>query len=131
MAGTEYTMPRAELDKPAKLLIVVAPFYRDIADNMIAGATAEIEATGATYDLIEVPGIAGTTVWTFSDLAAGDRVFIHINRWEYSNANQIQLQRGDGSPILTFPTLVSGGSTIFWNGTRWIAHIVTASVTVP
>jgi 6,7-dimethyl-8-ribityllumazine synthase len=56
MAGTEYTMPRADLDKPAKLLIAVAPFYRDIADNLIAGAIAEIDATGATYDLIEVPG---------------------------------------------------------------------------
>ncbi|MFD0857631.1 6,7-dimethyl-8-ribityllumazine synthase [Roseovarius aquimarinus] len=56
MAGTEYTMPRAELDKPAKLLIAVAPFYRDIADNLIKGAVAEIEATGATFDLIEVPG---------------------------------------------------------------------------
>lgn len=56
MASTEYTMPRAEFDKPVKLLIVVAPFYRDIADNLIAGAKAEIEATGGTYDLIEVPG---------------------------------------------------------------------------
>ncbi|WP_371228775.1 6,7-dimethyl-8-ribityllumazine synthase [Roseovarius sp. 2305UL8-3] len=56
MAGTEYTMPRAEFDKPVKLLIVVAPFYRDLADQLIAGATAEIEATGATYELIEVPG---------------------------------------------------------------------------
>ena len=56
MADTEYTLPRAELDKPVKLLIVVAPFYRDIADQMIAGATAEIEATGGIYDLIEVPG---------------------------------------------------------------------------
>ncbi len=56
MASTEYTMPRASFDKPVKLLIVVAPFYRDIADNLIAGAKAEIEATGGTYDLIEVPG---------------------------------------------------------------------------
>lgn len=56
MASTEYTLPRAEFDKPAKLLIVVAPFYRDIADNLIAGAKAEIEATGATWDLVEVPG---------------------------------------------------------------------------
>jgi 6,7-dimethyl-8-ribityllumazine synthase len=56
MAATEYTMPRAELNKPAKLLIAVAPFYRDIANNLIAGAVAEIEATGATYDLVEVPG---------------------------------------------------------------------------
>lgn len=56
MAGTEYTLPRAEFDKPVKLLIVVAPFYRDIADMMIAGAKAEIEATSGTWDLVEVPG---------------------------------------------------------------------------
>ena len=56
MAGTEYTLPRAEFDKPVKLLIVAAPFYRDIADNLIAGAVAEIEASGGTYELVEVPG---------------------------------------------------------------------------
>ncbi len=56
MAQTEYTLPRPSFDKPVKLLIVVAPFYRDIADGLIAGARAEIEAAGATHDLIEVPG---------------------------------------------------------------------------
>ena len=56
MAEKEYSLPRAEFDKPVKLLIVVAPFYRDIADNLIAGAKSEIEATGAKWDLVEVPG---------------------------------------------------------------------------
>jgi 6,7-dimethyl-8-ribityllumazine synthase len=56
MAGHEYTLPRAEFDRAVKLLIVVAPFYRDIADNLIAGAVAEIGATGATYEIAEVPG---------------------------------------------------------------------------
>ncbi len=56
MAGSEYTMPSATFDKPVKLLIVVAPFYRDLADQMIAGASAEIEAVGGTYDVTEVPG---------------------------------------------------------------------------
>ncbi|SDI52958.1 6,7-dimethyl-8-ribityllumazine synthase [Lutimaribacter saemankumensis] len=58
MAGSEthYTLPRASFDKPVKLLIVVAPYYKDIADNMIAGATAEIEAAGGTWDIVEVPG---------------------------------------------------------------------------
>ena len=56
MADTEYSLPRATFDKPVKLLIVVAPFYRDIADNLIAGAKAEIEASGATWDIVEVPG---------------------------------------------------------------------------
>ncbi|OED47010.1 6,7-dimethyl-8-ribityllumazine synthase [Rhodobacteraceae bacterium (ex Bugula neritina AB1)] len=58
MAGheTHYIMPRAEFDKPVKLLIVVSPYYKDIADNLVAGAAAEIEAAGATYELIQVPG---------------------------------------------------------------------------
>ncbi|MEM8774724.1 MAG: 6,7-dimethyl-8-ribityllumazine synthase [Pseudomonadota bacterium] len=56
MAEKEYTLPRVELDKPTKLLIVVAPFYRDIADQLIAGAKAEIEASGGTWELVEVPG---------------------------------------------------------------------------
>ena len=58
MAGSEthYTLARPILEKPTKLLIVVAPYYRDIADDLIAGAKGEIEAVGATWDLVEVPG---------------------------------------------------------------------------
>ena len=56
MAQTEYTLPRPAFDKPVKLLIVVAPFYRDIADMLIEGATAEIAAAGGTHELAEVPG---------------------------------------------------------------------------
>lgn len=56
MAGTEYTLPRPDFDAPVKLLIVVAPFYRDIADMLIKGATAEIEAAGGTHEIVEVPG---------------------------------------------------------------------------
>src|SRR6056297_2766993 len=56
MAEKEYTLPRASFDAPVKLLIVVAPFYRDIADQLITGATAEIEASGGTWTIEEVPG---------------------------------------------------------------------------
>lgn len=58
MAGheTHYTLPRAAFDKPVKLLIVVAPYYKDIADDLVAGAKAEIEAVGGSWDLVEVPG---------------------------------------------------------------------------
>lgn len=58
MAGHEqhYILPRAEFKAPVKLLIVVSPYYKDIADNMIAGAIAEIEAVGGTYEIAEVPG---------------------------------------------------------------------------
>ncbi|MEM1431358.1 MAG: 6,7-dimethyl-8-ribityllumazine synthase [Pseudomonadota bacterium] len=58
MAGeSHYTLPRPSFEAPApKLALVVAPYYRDIADHLIAGATAEIEATGGTHEVIEVPG---------------------------------------------------------------------------
>lgn len=57
MAGpTHYELPRPEFAKPVKLLIVVSPYYKDIADNLVAGAKAEIEAAGGTWDLVEVPG---------------------------------------------------------------------------
>ena len=55
-AESHYILPRPSFDKPVKLLIVVAPYYRDIADNLLTGARAEIEAAGATFDVIEVPG---------------------------------------------------------------------------
>ena len=56
MAETDHTLPRPTFDEPVKLLIVVAPFYRDLADNLIAGARAEIEAAGGTHEVVEVPG---------------------------------------------------------------------------
>ncbi|MGR3363013.1 MAG: 6,7-dimethyl-8-ribityllumazine synthase [Maritimibacter harenae] len=58
MAGSEthYTLPRPSFDEDVKILIVVAPYYRDIADDLIAGAKAEIEAVGAEWELVEVPG---------------------------------------------------------------------------
>jgi 6,7-dimethyl-8-ribityllumazine synthase len=39
-----------------KALIVVAPYYKDIADDLVAGATAVLEQAGATWDIVEVPG---------------------------------------------------------------------------
>ena len=51
-----YVLPRPDFDRPVKILIVVAPYYRDIADQLIAGAQAEIEAAGGIWELAEVPG---------------------------------------------------------------------------
>jgi 6,7-dimethyl-8-ribityllumazine synthase len=57
MAGaSHYTLPLPSFDRPVKALIVVAPYYRDVADHLIAGARATLEAAGATHELIEVPG---------------------------------------------------------------------------
>lgn len=41
---------------PLKVLIVVAPYYKDIAGNMLAGAKATLEQAGASYDVVQVPG---------------------------------------------------------------------------
>ena len=38
------------------VLIVEARFYAEIADELVRGAIAELEAAGATYERIEVPG---------------------------------------------------------------------------
>ena len=48
MAGSEshYTLPLPSFDKPVKLLIVVAPYYRDIADNLIAGNFSRFSGGG-------------------------------------------------------------------------------------
>lgn len=57
MAGSaHYLLPRPTFDKPVKLLVVASPYYKDIYDMQVAGAVAEIEASGATYDLIDVTG---------------------------------------------------------------------------
>ena len=57
MAGaSHHILPLPVFDRPVKLLIVVAPYYRDICDDLVAGARAKAAACGATVDLVEVPG---------------------------------------------------------------------------
>lgn len=58
MAANEqhYTLPLPSFDKPVKLLIVVAPYYKDITDQLVAGARGVAEACGAEVEVIEVPG---------------------------------------------------------------------------
>ena len=58
MAGTEthHILPLPEFPRPVKLLFVVAPYYRDIADRLIAGATSTARSVGASHEVIEVPG---------------------------------------------------------------------------
>jgi 6,7-dimethyl-8-ribityllumazine synthase len=38
------------------ILIVEARFYEDLADEMVRGATAQIDAAGATWERVAVPG---------------------------------------------------------------------------
>lgn len=41
---------------PARVLVVEARFYDAIADELLAGAIARLEAAGATYQVVSVPG---------------------------------------------------------------------------
>ena len=56
-SNTEHTLlPRPSFDKPVKVLIVVSPYYQAIADGLLTGAKAELDAAGATYEVVEMPG---------------------------------------------------------------------------
>ncbi len=58
MAANEphYTLPAPRFDEPTKLLIVIAPYYKDIADQLVKGAQNAATAAGATFETVEVPG---------------------------------------------------------------------------
>jgi len=48
-------------EEAPKLLIVLSPYYKDIADNLLAGAEATLDAAGAVHDTIHVPGALEVT----------------------------------------------------------------------
>ncbi|MFK7943808.1 MAG: 6,7-dimethyl-8-ribityllumazine synthase [Paracoccaceae bacterium] len=59
MASSEEhgVLPLPEFNTPRpSVLIVAAPFYRQIADDLITGAQAELDKAGAAHEVIEVPG---------------------------------------------------------------------------
>ena len=53
---THYTLPLPKFSAPVKLLIVVAPYYKDITDQLVAGAQGVAAECGATTEIVEVPG---------------------------------------------------------------------------
>ncbi len=50
------TLPLPKLDPAPRVLIVCAPYYRRIAEGLVAGAGAVLGEAGAQADLVEVPG---------------------------------------------------------------------------
>jgi 6,7-dimethyl-8-ribityllumazine synthase len=57
MAGeSHYIMKTPRFEDAPKILVVHSPYYKDIADNLVAGAVAELDAAGATHEVIDVPG---------------------------------------------------------------------------
>jgi 6,7-dimethyl-8-ribityllumazine synthase len=53
---THHILPNPEFSKPVKLLVVVAPYYKDVTDLMLAGAKATAASCGVDLEVIEVPG---------------------------------------------------------------------------
>jgi len=53
---THTALPLPTFDQPVKLLIVVAPYYREIADMLVEGARGVAAQAGAEVELVEVPG---------------------------------------------------------------------------
>ncbi|WP_172328320.1 6,7-dimethyl-8-ribityllumazine synthase [Mangrovicoccus sp. HB161399] len=53
---SHYIMPRPEFSEPVKVLIVVSPYYKEISEDQLAGARAELDAAGAEHETVEVPG---------------------------------------------------------------------------
>lgn len=45
-----------EFDRPVRVLLIVAPFHRDIAEGLLAGARGVLDAAGAWHETVEVPG---------------------------------------------------------------------------
>lgn len=56
LAETHYSLPLPSFDRPVRLLVVVAPYYKDITDNLVSGARAIGAACGAEVEVVEVPG---------------------------------------------------------------------------
>tara|TARA_B100001093_G_scaffold485639_1_gene520246 strand:+ start:1159 stop:1668 length:510 start_codon:yes stop_codon:yes gene_type:complete len=53
---THYELDQPIFDEPVKILIVRSPYYKDISDDLLKGASAEVEGVGGTWDVVEVPG---------------------------------------------------------------------------
>ncbi|MFT3974778.1 MAG: 6,7-dimethyl-8-ribityllumazine synthase [Amaricoccus sp.] len=49
-------LPRPKFTAPTRVLIVIAPYYRDIADGLLTGAQAALADAGVAAEVIEVPG---------------------------------------------------------------------------
>jgi 6,7-dimethyl-8-ribityllumazine synthase len=48
--------PRPPAVRGARVLLIEAPYYAAVAEALAAGAVAELEASGATFERVQVPG---------------------------------------------------------------------------
>ena len=50
------TIALPSFETPPKVLLVVAPYYKDIADGLVAGAEAALAQVSAEVERVDVPG---------------------------------------------------------------------------
>ena len=119
------SVPRTPLSLPgARVLVIESPYYQDVAEALLAGAMAEIEAAGATCEKVTVPGALeipqALAIFMDSDasidfdgaVALGcvirgetghyDIVCNNANLWLYTVANEFGMPVGNA--ILTVDT---------------------------
>ena len=94
------SLTRPEFSKPFKVLIVVAPYYGDIAARLIAGATAEILAAGGQVEQVEVPGALEIPT------AVGIAERLPITSWERGQCRGVGCLQGSGGQVLKEGRLV-------------------------
>lgn len=56
MAQTADGLGLPRLSPPPRVLLVIAPYYRAIAEGQLAGARAVLDAAGCEHKTVEVPG---------------------------------------------------------------------------
>ena len=68
------------LDRPTRALIVVAPFYRGVADMLLAGARAALDAAGARHETVCNDSSRGLTLLGLDGLCIGNGILTVENR---------------------------------------------------
>jgi 6,7-dimethyl-8-ribityllumazine synthase len=65
-------------DQPPHLLVIEARFYENISDELLRGAVAAIERTGATHERVSVPGaleIPAALAMALDAMERGEAIF--------------------------------------------------------
>ena len=86
----------------AKLLLVAAPFYRDLADGLIEGARRVLAEAGAEHELLEVPGaLEIPTVVRFAHRAGRHDGFVALGCVIRGETTHYELVCGESARGLT------------------------------
>lgn len=56
MAEQDKPLALPQFEAPVSVLVVSAPYYRNISEGLLRGARAVLDAAGAQVEVIEVPG---------------------------------------------------------------------------